>query len=99
MLNPFEVGDQKVYNIVVHTDDIAQFPAGGIIHHVYSTFAITRDAEWACRLFINEMLEPDEEGIGTFVHVDHHAPAKVGASITVVSTFEEIRKKRISLFI
>ena len=59
------------------------------------TFAITRDAEWACRLFINEMLEIDEEGIGTFVHVDHHAPARVGASIQIVSTFEEFRKNEL----
>ena len=35
MLNPFTIGDQKVYDIVVQPEDIAQFPAGGVIHNVY----------------------------------------------------------------
>lgn len=96
MLNPFQVGDQKTYQVIVQPDDIAQFADGGIIHEVYSTFAITRDAEWACRLFVNEMLESDEEGIGTFVYVQHHAPAMVGSLIRVVSTFEVLRKNEIT---
>ena len=95
MLNPFQKGDQKRYSIIVSQNDIAQFADGGIIHEVYSTFAITRDAEWSTRLFVNEMLEEDEAGIGTFVNVIHHAPARVGANVIVISTFHELRKNEI----
>jgi hypothetical protein len=36
------------------------------VHPVMATFSITRDAEWAGRIFVLAMKEEHEEGIGTF---------------------------------
>ena len=55
----------------------------GIVHHVYSTFALARDAEWTTRQFVLEMKDEDEEGIGTMVSVTHHSPAFTGEEVTI----------------
>jgi fluoroacetyl-CoA thioesterase len=76
----FKKGDKKEYTVTVSEKDIAEFESG-IVHRFYSTFAVARDAEWACRQFVLEIKESDEEGIGTFIHVEHHSPALVGAKV------------------
>jgi predicted thioesterase len=58
---------------------------------VYATFAVARDAEWVCRLFVLEMKEADEEGIGTFVTVNHHSPALVGSQVQFTATVESLQ--------
>jgi fluoroacetyl-CoA thioesterase len=65
MKNLFKIGDSKTFTKMVTTNDIAQFDEG-TVHEVYGTFALGRDAEWSSRLFVLEMKEEDEEGIGTF---------------------------------
>lgn len=80
MINPFQTGDTKTFNKVIEEKDTATFDSGEV-HPVYATFALGRDAEWACRLFVLEMKEQDEEGIGTYLHVDHHAPALIGENV------------------
>jgi predicted thioesterase len=57
---------------------------------VYSTFALARDAEWSGRLFVLEMKEEGEEGIGTRITVEHKSPSFVGQELTFIATFEEI---------
>ncbi len=47
----------------------------GLVHPVYATFCIARDAEWSGRLFVIDLCDDDEEGIGTSIKVDHQAPA------------------------
>jgi len=74
MKNVFEKGEKKYYSHIVNEADYAHFPDDKV-HEVYSTFALTRDAEWCARLFVLEMREDHEEGIGTEVHIEHHAPA------------------------
>lgn len=74
---------------MVEDKDIARF-GSGTVHSVYSTFALARDAEWASRLFVLEMKEPHEEGIGTFVHVDHVSPAKVSSTVVITATLSEV---------
>ena len=74
--------------------DVAAFDSGKV-HPVYATFALARDAEWACRLFVLEMKEADEEGIGTFVTVEHISPALVGQTVTFVATIKEQKGNRI----
>lgn len=69
-----------VYNRVVTHEDTAKFEAGEV-HPVYATFALGRDAEWVCRLFVLEMKEEDEEGIGTYLHITHHSPAFIGDQV------------------
>ena len=64
---------------------------GELLPEVYSTFALARDFEWSSRLFFLELKDEDEEGVGTFVQIDHLAPAFVGEEVTVTATVEEIK--------
>lgn len=65
------------------------------MHPVYSTYAIVRDAEWCGRLFVLDMKEPDEEGIGTMASVEHVAPAHIGDTVVFTATVESIRGNEI----
>jgi fluoroacetyl-CoA thioesterase len=71
--------------------DVADFTAEGghFVHAVCSTFRLARAAEWAGRLFVLELKEDSEEGVGTFVHLDHHAPAFVGEEVLLEATLTE----------
>jgi fluoroacetyl-CoA thioesterase len=80
----FNIGDRKTYTRTVAAADTAAFESGQV-HAVYATFALARDAEWACRLFVLEMKEDDEEGIGTYVSVNHLAPARVGEEVVITA--------------
>jgi predicted thioesterase len=87
--NPFTPGAQKRFTRIVRPEDTARFDAGEV-HPVYGTFALARDAEWTCRLFVLEMLEQGEEGIGAYVSVEHLAPAVVGTEVEFVATLESV---------
>jgi predicted thioesterase len=89
MLSVFQIGDKKKYQTVVKNEDVAAFH-GETVHSVYATFAIARDAEWAGRLFVLEMVEKNEEGIGTFVNVEHLAPAFVGEEVVFEAQIDEL---------
>lgn len=80
---------------IVQSEDIAAFH-GEAVHAVYATFAIARDAEWAGRLFVLEMKEANEEGIGTFVNVEHFAPAFVGEEVMFEATIDDLRGNAIN---
>ncbi len=75
-------------------NDLVKFHVGKL-HPVYSTYAITRDAEWVCRLYVLEMKEEDEEGIGTMVKVLHHAPARVGDAVNFTGKFTSLNKNEV----
>lgn len=85
MLFPFQVGSTKTFVKTVEQSDTATFDAGNV-HPVYATFALGRDAEWACRLFVLEMKEDDEEGIGTFLKIEHASPALIGSTVVFEAT-------------
>ena len=89
MKDLFNKGDIKIYSKTVEQDDTATFDSGQV-HPVYATFALGRDAEWVCRLFVIDMKEADEEGIGTFIHVSHHSPALIGNTVNFKATFERL---------
>lgn len=84
MRNVYKTGDQKTFVRTVREEDIAEFDAG-VVHPFYGTFALGRDAEWAGRLFVLDMKEEDEEGIGTFLTIKHHSPALIGQEVTITS--------------
>jgi predicted thioesterase len=92
MTNPFHAGDTKTFTRVVREEDIAQFDSG-TVHPVYATFALARDAEWSGRLFVLDMKEELEEGIGTRLDIQHVSPAFVGQTVRFVACFEEITPK------
>jgi len=94
MQNNFKQGDQLSIEVTVSERDLAAFN-GAQIHPVYSTFALGRDAEWACRQFVLQMKDKDEEGIGTFLTIKHHSPAKQGQLIIFTATVEEIKGNEI----
>ncbi len=89
MINPFEPGEIRAYTHHISEEDAATFESG-IVHAVYSTFALGRDAEWACRLFVLEMKDFHEEGIGTFLHINHLSPARVGEIVIISATLESV---------
>lgn len=91
---PFSAGDTRTYQHTVTAQDVPAFH-GEMVHEVYSTFALARDAEWAGRLFILEMKEADEEGIGTAVTIQHHSPALVGETVVFTSTLLEVKGNEI----
>lgn len=61
---------------------MATFETGNV-HPFYSTFALGRDVEWACRQFVLNMKDADEEGIGTFLHINHKSPAMLGDTVII----------------
>ena len=94
MLNKFQVGDRKFFSHTVVQADAATFESGNV-HPVYSTFALARDAEWCCRLFVLEMKEADEEGIGTFINVQHQSPALINQHVNFEATIKSLEKNSI----
>jgi fluoroacetyl-CoA thioesterase len=86
----FKPGDVKSYKKVVTDLDLAAFH-GEALHPVYSTFSLARDFEWSSRLFFLEMKEEDEEGVGTFLSIEHKSPARVGEEVTITASIETIR--------
>ena len=86
----FKPGDTKIFITTVKDSDQAAFH-GQVLHSVYSTFALARDFEWSSRLFFIEMKEEDEEGVGTFLSIDHKSPAFVGEEIRIVATVETLQ--------
>lgn len=96
-----QAGDTRTYQITVRPSDTATFKdtahlqGGGAIHPVYATFAVARDAEWTCRLFVLDMKEPHEEGIGTMVSVYHKSPAHVGEVVTFIATLQSVERNTV----
>lgn len=65
--------------------DVARFETG-VVHPFYATFALGRDAEWSSRQFVLDMLDADEEGIGTFLTIEHKSPALLGDTVDITAT-------------
>ena len=94
MVQPFQIGDTLTFTHTVIENDIARVESG-TVHEVYSTFALTRDAEWSGRLFVLQMKEEGEEGIGTGIHVTHHSPALMGQEVLFTATLSEVNKNEV----
>ncbi len=86
----YKPGDQKFWQKVVEPSDVAAF-GGEQVHPVCSTFALGREMEWASRLFVLEMREEDEEGIGTLLEIKHHAPALLGDLLIIEAKVEQLQ--------
>lgn len=89
MKDIFKPGDIKQTSYLVKEDDVAAFD-GKIVHPVCATFTLAREVEWSTRQFVLEMREEDEEGIGTFITIDHKGPAFVGEAIIFTARFESL---------
>jgi len=84
MKNKFKPGDSKFYTTNVKEEDVASF-YGDIVHPVCSTFSLARYIEWATRQYVLEIKEEDEEGIGTFLSIEHVSPAVPGNELLIYS--------------
>ena len=62
----------------------------GIAYEFYSTFSLAKDAEWSTRLFVLEMKEADEEGIGTFIQIQHLSPALIGNRVDFTPPLDSV---------
>jgi len=97
----FKAGDRKSYTHRVTESDLPAFAGDPrsanqkALHPVYSSYALARDAEWTCRLFVLEMLEEDEEGIGTAITLEHLSPALKGSEVCFEAVLESIEGNRI----
>ncbi len=89
MKNIFSIGDKKEYKHIVQQTDVASFH-GEVVHDVYATFALARDVEWTTRQFVLDMRDEDEEGIGTFLSIEHKSPAFVGEEIKYSAEVHQI---------
>lgn len=89
MKQDFSIGSHKTFIHLVNTADVAAFETG-VVHPVYSTFALARDAEWSGRLFVLEMKEDGEEGIGTGITISHISPALLGQEVVFTATLKEV---------
>ncbi|WP_143305224.1 thioesterase family protein [Chitinophaga vietnamensis] len=94
MRHLFQPGHQQHFTRTVRQEDCATFDAGNV-HPVYATFALARDAEWCCRLFVLDMKEEGEEGIGTSLTVEHRSPAAIGSEVRFTATITAIRQHEI----
>lgn len=81
----FNIGDQKVHTFVVRDTDVAAFDTG-VVHQVCSTFALAKEIEWSSRLFVLEMKEEDEEGIGAMLAIDHQSPAMIDEEVKITAS-------------
>jgi predicted thioesterase len=91
MESRLRIGDKRTFVCQVSPNDVAAFDSG-VVHPVCSTFSLAKNIEWASRLFVIDIKNEDEEGIGTMLHIEHFSPALVGHKITydaVVTSFEK----------
>ena len=91
----FNIGDKKYFERLVRQEDVAAFESG-TVHQLYATFAIARDAEWSSRLFVLEMKEENEEGIGTFVNVKHLSPCLIDETVLFEATIDELKGNEVN---
>jgi fluoroacetyl-CoA thioesterase len=91
MKDIFKPGEKKIMHYRVREPDVASFN-GEVVHPVCATFTLAREIEWATRQFVLEMREQDEEGIGTFLTIDHKGPAFVGEEITIEAVIDRIER-------
>lgn len=90
MKDVFKKGDTQKHDFVVKLTDYADFRVQ-TVHKVCSTFALAREIEWSTRLFVLEMLEAHEEGIGTALEIKHESPAFLNENVEIIATFKEIK--------
>jgi len=91
MKNLFNINDKKQHVKIIGAADLASFDTG-MVHPFCSTFVLAREMEWASRLFVLEMLDEDEEGIGTKLEINHLSPALEGEELlieAVITSLEE----------
>lgn len=94
MREVFQKGDQQHHKFQINEKDVAHFLQQAV-HNVCATFTLAREIEWASRLFVLEMLEEGEEGIGTHLNIQHLSPALVAEEVEIESEYVGIIEREI----
>jgi predicted thioesterase len=94
MKEVFKKGDKKQHSFKVKSDDVAHFEQEAV-HDVCATFTLAREIEWATRLFVLEMLEEGEQGIGTHLNIEHLSPALLGNTVLIEAEYNGIQEREI----
>lgn len=94
MKDIIKIGDLKMHEFKVTEDHLATFESGPV-HQVCSTFVLAREMEWASRLFILDVCEPHEEGVGTMLQIDHKSPAFVGEEVSLTARVASLAKNEL----
>lgn len=94
MKNPFRPGDTKTFQKTITEADFARFETG-LVHPVCATFSLAQAVEWASRLFVLEMKDEDEEGIGTRLTIEHQGPAFAGETLTITATVKTLERNEL----
>jgi fluoroacetyl-CoA thioesterase len=97
MQHNIKPGDKREYRSVITSEDVASFQ-GKVVHPVMATYALAREIEWTTRLFVLAALDEDEEGIGTFLSIDHKNPAFVGEEIIFTAWVDQLNGNELICF-
>jgi fluoroacetyl-CoA thioesterase len=89
-----QVGQTAEIEIVVTPDMVAAFE-GQTVHNLYSTASLVMHMELAARKTILPYLEPQEEGMGYRVEVDHMVFTPVGMKVKLRAVISAIRDNKI----
>lgn len=94
MKSRLKIGDRRSFLHKVAQDDIATFESGNV-HPVCSTFTLAKYIEWTSRIFIIDVKNEDEEGIGTMIQIDHISPAFENQEIYFEATVSSIENNEL----
>lgn len=88
-------GREAEVTVTVTQAMVAWFEELGVVHPVYSTWAMVRHMELASRKVILPFLDPEEDAVGYSVTVTHDAPTAVGMKVTARARLLRIEGNRI----
>lgn len=89
MKTTIQIGNTASVSFSVIEEFQAKFD-GRVIHPVCSTWDMAHQFEIAARKALEDHLEDNEQGIGSFLSIDHVKPAPIGAEVKVVATITEL---------
>ena len=69
---------------------------GALVHPVCATWTLANYMEVAGRKLLAPHLEPDEEGVGVHLTIDHRAAAPIGSRVVVRATVESSSARRLT---
>ncbi len=95
-VRPIPVGEAAELDVVVTPELTVHFEELGSVHPVYATYNMAKHFEEAGRKLLLRHLDPDEDGLGRSVSVEHLAPSWVGDRIRVVARCVEVRGSRVT---
>jgi predicted thioesterase len=95
-VKPIPAGATAALEVVVTDDMTVDFTELGRVHPVYATYSMAKHFEEAGRKLLLRHLDPDEDGLGRSVAVEHLAPSWVGDRLTIEARCVEVRGNRVT---